>query len=75
MTMEAVHCAHGKLPTLQDLNLYVVYGKQVWDVYENLEALYLHLSDDGLDEDEMSEIQKIQHVENLVQVINKGISL
>ena len=32
------------------------------------------MSDDGLDEEEMTEIQKIQHVENLVQVISKGIS-
>ena len=72
MTMEAAHCVHVKLPTLQDLNFYVVYG--VWDVNENLEDLYLHLTDDGPDEDEMTETQKFQHFENLVQVISKGIS-
>ena len=74
MTMEAALRAHVKLPTLQDLNLYVVYGNRMWDVNENLEAFYLHLSNDGPDEEEMTETQKIQHVKNLVQVISKGIS-
>ena len=74
VTMEAAHHVHVKFPTLQDLNLYVVYGNGVWGANENLEALYLHLTDEGPDEDEMSETQKVQYVENLVQVISKGIS-
>ena len=74
MTMEAAHHVHVKLHILQDLNLYVVYGNRVWVVNEYFKALYLLLTDDGPYEDKKTETQKIQHVENLVQVISKEIS-